>query len=852
MRIKYIAIFFVILVALASGYIYFSNPLYKRLASVSSRVSGVFGIDALHLFTNVLNEVDIIRPVLRWKHSLDKANIVDLILSPSDLKAHREYIQEMKRSGKNDDMNQWRKAKLMLSGKKQKVAYKYHGTSAGPYLRDKFSLKIKHSKSGEYRENLRRYNLIADIEFNPTHIATNNIANELGLIVPRGRMVALNINGVNMGTFYLEESMSKEWLETQHGITLFTVLKTNDGRYRRDTFSHGTDLDFYPGNIEFKGVSQYPGVALGKYQVLAEAVKNKDMQTLMSLFDLDYMARFMAALAITNDVHFVTGDNLRLIYNFSSGLFYPLFRQENSVLGPTSNSPAKFNRMLFYPLASHYHDQKTQEIFKLLLSNDVLREKRDKYLWHLVKNADHLVGLVRKVFAQNRAAMLHSDFPRRNYSYQKYETLRNLQSNIRLAHKYLSYAKVLITLERKARHTVMKIVSDSYVPLTLEKVAYKAKDTKLVTHTVNKQILPIKVGANLQDTHRQISVILNFGGMPEGFQVYNQITGEKVPKQHITVNEITTIAKMNQSDPLQSLRESGVPFTVKGNAINIRSGKHLVRSDVLTPIGMAVHVSAGTTFKIASGRSFVMRGPLQAIGRAESPIVVEAAEKQPFGTFAVLLIENKKSQLAHMKVSGGGEALVNGTYFSGQLALHNTNVDIQHVHIANSSSDDGLNVKNARVTIRDAKFERNAFDQVDLDFCQGEVVNSTFIAAQGSKEGDGLDVSGAHVMVKNNIFIGFGDKGASIGENSKAFLQGNQFKNTATAIAIKDNSTTYSYANEFHGNARHYALYIKKKFFPGAPTLHVENAPKDNKVTATAGEIVIMSKRQAYAEFESR
>ena len=90
--------------------------------------------------------------------------------------------------------------------------------------------------------------------------------------------------------------------------------------------------------------------ALNQYKLLSEYIRDNNSDQLIQLFDVDYISKYMALLAVFNDIHFVTGDNLKLIYDFNRGKFYPIYRAEcegrviNIKWSPTFPN---FNKFLF-------------------------------------------------------------------------------------------------------------------------------------------------------------------------------------------------------------------------------------------------------------------------------------------------------------------------------------------------------------------------------------------------------------------------------------------------------------------------------------------------------------------------
>ena len=136
----------------------------------------------------------------------------------------------------------------------------------------------------------------------------------------------------------------------------------------------------------------------------------------------------------------------------------------------------------------------------------------------------------------------------------------------------------------------------------------------------------------------------------------------------------------------------------------------------------------------------------------------------------------------------------------------------------------------------------NAFDQVDLDFCEGQLESNDFKAPESITEvedlvanGDGLDLSGSKVILENNSFEGFADKALSVGEESMVLLNKNDFLDNLNALAIKDGSTVFALNNNsFKENINDFYMFTKKSFFP-PPMIYISN--KSQKIKLENGFI---------------
>ena len=201
--------------------------------------------------------------------------------------------------------------------------------------------------------------------------------------------------------------------------------------------------------------------------------------------------------------------------------------------------------------------------------------------------------------------------------------------------------------------------------------------------------------------------------------------------------------------------------------------------------------------------------------------------------------------LKYLEIYGGKDASLNGSYLSGGLSLYShKNVIIKNSYIHHNSADDGLNIKNSNIELKNNIFNANLADQVDLDFSNGIVTNNKFISRSIIEDfnsvtipeddnGDGLDLSGSKIVVQNNYYEGFLDKGISVGENTKTLIVDNFFKDNRSAITAKDQSDVYLYNNEYKNNKLNLEMYQKKQIFQHPSVYNINEVYNNKKVKKT-------------------
>ena len=446
--LKVFVLIFLILFVLVT-FTYYNDRFYKSAIELSKE--NPYFLKPLELLDNLYNELDLYKYI--QKENLSESKVYRIQFSGSDVKKVKEQIEMFKEVGYiKDELNIWRKAKVIVNNKEQKVKFKLHGTSVSPLANDNgFSLRIKHKKEDSYYNLMREYSLLSSKDdLDISTISINNIASEFGLLAPHGEMVIAKINNVPVGMFMLVEHHGKEWFERLHQMTNYTILKSNDDWDRKENTSgtaHISSSDISVNNKEVKTTSLKSSEALGALHNLFEAIRENNIDLIKDLVDLDYAARFMALSVLANNAHPLAGDNFKFIYDHTSGKFKFLFRIEDTIK-PISSSLLDFNSSWFL---SYFVSSDNFELFKKLTSDSSFRSLRDHYLNQLVNEKENILSKANSIFDSNHQVLLNSELSLRRESINKRVYLDNLQNNLTRIEEYLSYSKVFVTISTTSK-----------------------------------------------------------------------------------------------------------------------------------------------------------------------------------------------------------------------------------------------------------------------------------------------------------------------------------------------------------------------------------------------------------------
>ncbi len=254
------------------------------------------------------------------------------------------------------------------------------------------------------------------------------------------------------------------------------------------------------------------------------------------------------------------------------------------------------------------------------------------------------------------------------------------------------------------------------------------------------------------------------------------------------------------------------------------NGKMTISGTVIIPKTVPLVLKAGAEITMKPNASVLSYGGLIAIGTPEQRISIHGdGSGDPWGTFAVVR-PPQKVVVKYTDIQHGGQAQINGTLFTGGFAVYNTDLDMEHCRVMNMMSEDGINLKNGRISMKNCLITGVDSDAFDMDFCTGEVLDTHF----SNTGGDGADLSGSYVTISGCRFENIGDKGTSVGENSHPILINNLYIGCNIGVSCKDLSSPKIAFSTFIGNKLAIEAKRKKPFFGGGSGQFVSCVFADN------------------------
>lgn len=170
---------------------------------------------------------------------------------------------------------------------------------------------------------------------------------------------------------------------------------------------------------------------------------------------------------------------------------------------------------------------------------------------------------------------------------------------------------------------------------------------------------------------------------------------------------------------------------------------------------------------------------------------------------------------------------------TGCLTIYNSDFENLKINIKNSFCEDALNIINSSGSISFLNIESSDFDAVDIDYSNIDIEEVHI----NSADNDCIDLSKGIYKI-DLINVSFcGDKGISIGENSKVKFETAYIKDTRTALAVKDYSIVEINNFETVNSESCARIYQKKQEF-GPSMLSVKNFICDSDYFVQQGSVL--------------
>ncbi|MAF94748.1 MAG: hypothetical protein CMM60_03205 [Rhodospirillaceae bacterium] len=352
--------------------------------------------------------------------------------------------------------------------------------------------------------------------------------------------------------------------------------------------------------------------------------------------------------------------------------------------------------------------------------------------------------------------------------------------------------------------------------------SWLANKVSVLTSTIPKfyHFKALAVGI-IKDVPTQFGILSNFELNLKAVSASNQFTGKRVS---LPKNKTAGMSRSKYNEPI--FQQKPTPM---------KDWKGLITIDKDQIIDYPVRILPGAELAIAGRVSLVFRNRVMIEGEKDQPVVIRRQHQdEPWGTVAILGSGASGSRLRNVNISGGSGGKVENIHYSAMLSIRDTqDVIVDSVQLRdNVIYDDMMHVLYSdNIHIRDSLFTNSFSDALDVDISKITIRNSTFDVSGN----DAIDFMNSNALVSGTQIRRAGDKGISIGENSKVFVYRSKLTENATGIETKDSSNAWVSNSNFINNKIQFNAYKKNWRYGGGGSLIIDKSilrALRNKITA--------------------
>ena len=655
-----------------------------------------------------------------------------------------------------------------------------------------------------------------------------------GLIGLRYSFINVFINGNDLGIFALEESFSKELIESnfrregsilkfdESALTNTTLTNKGDARDQADHYYAADIISFRTRKIfndeEMKSQFLHARNKLEMFRGGKAGVAET--------FDLRKTARLFAVVDLLGATHALRWKNVRFYYN------------------PVTDKL----ELIAYNAYSYDYDY--PEISRLWIQDYmnngyVVREWLDRFFKDPVFNNLYLKelerltrnGYLEKFFddihneLMEMQDIIYKDGPLLDPPVAGLFKIRNTISQVLHPRRKL---KVYLTgqrdngLELLIANTTFMPVELAYIECTsLNKKFYglsiREFHAKKADTPLDYLILRVNDFSSEDTQCLQNQVRDGDNVYASNLKLLYRIRGiDRVYSANVNVNPIKftddIVPSPEQITKFLALCEERGILTVdqKHGEIHINPGDWKIDSALIFPSGFRVTGGAGTRINLEGHAAIISYSPLELRGTTEQPFILDSDDRT--GQGIVVLQAGAGSILSDVVIRNQTSLARADWKLTGAVTFYESEVSIKNSVFEKNHSEDMLNLVRSKFNIISSKFDSGDSDAVDVDFGNGTIEQSQFKNCRN----DCIDFSGSAVNLDRIIIDGGGDKGVSVGENSRIRIVDSKITKSNIAFASKDDSVLDVKNTQIETVKIAFAAYNKKQEFSGG-SMNVEN-----------------------------
>jgi hypothetical protein len=719
----------------------------------------------------------------------------------------------------------WVPAHVSYNDSKIKVKLRLKGDTLAHMHGDKSSFRI-HTKGKKSLFGMRRFSIQ-----NPS---TRNYESEIlfyralqreGIMVPRYFFVNVTINGKDIGIMALEEHMSKELLESQ-GRKEAPIIRFDD-----EVFFDAYQTPFFR---LFGSHKAMPVKTIGGNPKKKSAVFQSYLQTATGLlrgftqgeiapskvFDPVMTGRYLAVAKVWGAAHSLAPDDARFYYNPITAKLEMIGHDGSLSFEPlTQDAPLARQLLAAQKIKSVYSEtlQRIDREFQEGVTMKWAQEVQDK-----------------------NVSTLQQEF----YAVEKFN-LNEVKRRASMAHKldqglfnnYPDYLNVYY-MDGIDQRGVLEMTNrlPNPVNVTSIKIVNRLTGAEIpVSSDLFKTVPFLLKGTPYASNPKIIRIVLDkiYDFKKYGIRVHSNIKGGSQSMVHEAISYYPSLKLSPIPDRSISQVLSDFPFVTqaKPNTLRIEQGEWNVDSWLFVPKGFKLIIPEGTILRFSSSTGIIARGPVIMNGANDNPVVLEGeGQKESQGQWQGIFVSDTKepSVWSNVVIRNTSGISTKGWGLTAGTTFYQADAILKNVSFLGNRCEDSLNIVRSKFEISGISIKNALSDGFDSDFSNGIVTKGKFENIGLAGGGDGIDVSGTTINIRETMFKNIGDKAISAGEKSTVTGTQLHIEGAGAGVVSKDgshvsleNSTIRDY------NIAAMMVYIKKQEY-GPATILANHIEADN------------------------
>lgn len=282
------------------------------------------------------------------------------------------------------------------------------------------------------------------------------------------------------------------------------------------------------------------------------------------------------------------------------------------------------------------------------------------------------------------------------------------------------------------------------------------------------------------------------------------------PIVHVLASAVPAGADGTEAHPFPTINAATAQIDLQTGwtgGLVVHAGQYALATTVVISPRAALEVQPGVQFRLGDNVSIHVQSDMKVLGTAAQPILFTwLHEGAHWGSLTNFEPTSQHNEIGYAIFEHSGESTFNGIGMRGALCFRNAAGHIHHNEIRFAEGDDGMNIRESLSIVEYNYFHDNANDCLDSDGpATGQEIRFNHFEHCGN---DAVDLGeGSTSYVHDNIMIGSGDKGLSIGETSFPTARHNLMVGCNIGIGLKDSSEPVLEFNTLYRNNLGLAIY---------------------------------------------